>query len=203
MTNDDQKFLVQMYEERYRLEAMLTAVDKAIIVYKAQTPADRLLAEPKALAGAVGLPPIATTVAQAAGGAANTPAADPKAQPVGTAQTPVVTPDAQTAGVTQKAPSVEPDAAGVGRNAPAATAPKPPLPVRPAKSGPAVIPRAVSIPARDVGISIAAAAGEPIRATVETILHWAAARGITTLDLPRINAKRRQFMLPPFEVGRA
>lgn len=172
MTNDDQKFLVQMYEERYRLEAMLTAVDKAITVYKAQIPADRLPAEPKA-------------------------------QPVGTAQTPVVTPDAKTAGVTQKAPSVELDAAGVGRNAPAAMASKPPLPVRPAKSGPAVIPRAVSIPARDVGISIAAAAGEPIRATVETILHWAAARGITTLDLPRINAKRRQFMLPPFEVGRA
>lgn len=114
------------------------------------------------------------------------------AQPVETAQTPVPTPGAQTAGEARTSLAV-----ALRRDVSPAPTPGPqPKP----RSGPAVIPP-VSAPVRAVASTIAAANGAPIRATVETVMNWAAQRDITgKLDMDVVNARRRKLLLPPFEI---
>lgn len=56
--------------------------------------------------------------------------------------------------------------------------------------------------ARATVAGLSAANGEPVRASMAAIQAWGAERGIITgrLDLDRVNAKRRQLQLPPFEI---
>lgn len=72
----------------------------------------------------------------------------------------------------------------------ATSAPKPVLTTAPA--------------ARPIVNGLTASSGKPIVATKSTILNWGWDRGIgngsTILDLDRVNAKRRNLQLPPFEV---
>jgi hypothetical protein len=74
------------------------------------------------------------------------------------------------------------------RDAVAAPAPRPSL----APPAPAAAP---------VVAGVAAATAPAVKASYETIVNWAAQRGIIgKLDLDRVNAKRRVLQLPPFEL---